>query len=407
MNRQFLLCVGRAGTCMGTMAFVGALPVLRSVWHMDGTTAGAIQTAFNLSNALALLVTSWLSDSLGAKRMYQVSTWAGACALVVFAIFARSPHSALILIVFVGLTQGGAYSPALLLVADLSAPAARGRAMGWILAAGSLGYLLSVSLSMWVAKSYGPTAGFAVCAAGSLVGAIFGKLSLDGVENRPHARETAAPSETMQWKSVFGPASLCLLVGYVAHCWELLGSWAWTPTLLATALQPCGFGAMTTSVIVGGTVHLSGMIASGLVGALSDRWGRARVLICVGAAGAICSALTGWARQWGSGWVIALAAVGSFFILADSGVLSAAMTDEVPPRYLGRVMGVRSILGFGAGALAPMAFGATLDWTHQWGWAYMPLAAGGLVACIAALGLRTISQRNANSSNRSRPVVAR
>ncbi|TDG07049.1 MFS transporter [Paraburkholderia guartelaensis] len=406
MNRQFLLCAGRAGTCMGTMAFVGALPVLRSVWHMDATTAGAIQTAFNLSNALALLVTSWLSDSLGAKRMYLICTWAGACALVVFAIFARSPHSALILIVFVGLTQGGAYSPALLLAAELSAPAARGRAMGQILAAGSFGYLLSVSLSMWVAKSYGPTLGFAVCAAGAVVGAIFGQLSLDGVENRPHARVTAAPSEAMQWKSVFGPASICLLVGYVAHCWELLGSWAWTPTLLATVLQPCGFGAMTTSLIVGCTVHLSGMVASGLVGALSDRWGRSRVLICVGAAGAICSMLMGWSWHWGPGWVIALAAVGSFFILADSGVLSAAMTDEVPPRYLGRVMGVRSILGFGAGALAPMAFGATLDWTHQWGWAYMPLAAGGFVASIAALALRTIGRQNAKGSNRSRSVVA-
>ena len=64
MNRQFLLCVGRTGTCMGTMAFAGALPVLTSVWHMDATTAGAIQTAFNLSNALALLISSWLSDGM-------------------------------------------------------------------------------------------------------------------------------------------------------------------------------------------------------------------------------------------------------------------------------------------------------------------------------------------------------
>jgi len=87
---------------------------------MDATTAGIIQTAFNLSNALALLVASWLSDSLGAKRMYLVCTWAGAAALVVFAIFAGSPDAALILIliVFVGLTQGGAYMPALILVAD-------------------------------------------------------------------------------------------------------------------------------------------------------------------------------------------------------------------------------------------------------------------------------------------------
>ncbi|MEM5388262.1 MFS transporter [Paraburkholderia phymatum] len=404
MNRQLLLCIGRAGTCMGTMAFAGALPVLRSAWHMDATTAGAIQTAFNLSNAIALLVASWLSDSLGARRMYLVCTWAGAAALVVFAIFARSPHSAGILIVFVGLTQGGAYTPALLLVSDLSLPAERGRAMGQVLAAGSFGYLLSVALSMWVAKSCGPSAAFALCAIGALAGAIVGQFSLKDVENRRHERKAAASAEPMRWSSIFGPTSLCLLVGYIAHCWELLGSWAWTPTLLATALQPSGLGAMSTSLIVGGTVHLSGMIATGVVGALSDRWGRSRVLVYVGAMGALCSMLIGWSAQWGAGWVIALVAIGSFFILADSGVLSAAMTDEVPAAYLGRVMGVRSILGFGAGALAPMTFGATLDWTHQWGWAYMSLAAGGLLAFIAALTLRKINQPTACMSIATRSV---
>jgi len=225
-----------------------------------------------------------------------------------------------------------------------------------------------------------------------LTGALIGHLSLKGVEYRRCEHVEAASSEPMRWKSVFGPTSVCLLIGYVAHCWELLGSWAWTPTLLATVLQPAGFGAMTTSLIVGDTVHLSGMIATGVVGALSDRWGRTRVLIYVGALSALCSMLIGWSAQWGSGWVIALAAIGSFFILADSGVLSAAMTDEVPVAYLGRVMGIRSILGFGAGALAPMTFGATLDWTPQWGWAYMQLAVGGLVAFVAALGLRKIGR---------------
>lgn len=392
MNNRVLLCIGRAGTCMGTMAFAGALPVLSSVWHMDATTAGSIQTAFNLSNAFALLITSWLSDTVGAKRMYLFCTWAGAVALVVFASLARSPHAALLLIIFVGLTQGGAYAPALLLVADMSSPSERGRAMGQILAAGSFGYLLSVFFSMAAAKHYGPAAGFAICAVGASAGALIGQIGLTGVENRRHAVDASAPSAPMQWSTVFGPASLCLLVGYVAHCWELLGSWAWTPTLLATALQRLGLGAMSTSLIVAGTIHLSGMLATGVVGALSDRWGRSRVLIGVAAMGALCSMLVGWSEHWGAGWVIALAAVGSFFILADSGVLSAAMTDEVPAAYLGRVMGVRSILGFGAGALAPMAFGAALDSTHGWGWAYMSLAAGGLVAALAAVGLRQISR---------------
>ncbi|WP_321803493.1 MFS transporter [Burkholderia sp. BCC1988] len=407
MNRQLLLCLSRAGTCMGTMAFAGALPVLRAAWHMDAATAGSIQSAFNLSNALALLVTAWLSDSLGAKRVYLTSMWAGAVALMLFAIFARSPHSALLLIVLVGLTQGGAYAPALLLIADLSPTAGRGRAMGQILAAASLGYLLSVFLSMWAASAYGAAAGFGICAVGALMGAVFGQIGLIGVENRQHRSARAATSARIEWRRVFGPASLCLLIGYVAHCWELLGSWAWTPTLLATALRPCGFGAMTTSLIVACTIHLSGMIATGVVGALSDRCGRARVLICVGAVGALCSMLIGWSEQWGTRWVVALGAVGSFFILADSGVLSAAMTEEIPAAYLGRVMGVRSILGFGIGAFAPMTFGATLDWTHQWGWAYMPLAAGGLVASVAALALQKNGQSATVGAGGSSTSIAR
>lgn len=392
MNRQLLICIARAGTCMGTMAFAGALPTLHALWHMDATTAGTVQTAFNLSNALALLATAWLSDSLGAKRMFLVSSWAGAAALLVFALFARSSQTALLLIVLVGLTQGGAYTPALLLTAELSASAQRGRAMGQILAAGSLGYLLSITSSMWITRSYGVAAGFGVCAAGAACGAVLGQVALSGVPNRRHAPSAAARLPALPWKRVFGPASLCLLFGYVAHCWELLGSWAWTPTLLASALQPYGLGTVRTSLIVGCAVHLSGMIATGVVGALSDRWGRSRVLVHVGALGALCSMLMGWSVQWGPGWAIAAAALGSFFILADSGVLSAAMSDEIPPACLGRVMGVRSILGFGAGALAPMSVGMVLDRTQQWGWAYVPLAAGGALACLAALMLRRVTR---------------
>lgn len=39
-----------------------------------------------------------------------------------------------------------------------------------------------------------------------------------------------------------------------------------------------------------------------------------------------------------------------------------------------------------------MTVGATFDWAHGWGWAYLPLAAGGLVASLAALALRKNSR---------------
>lgn len=394
-SRLPLLCAGRSAACMGMMTFAGAMPVLRDAWHMDAATAGSIQTAFNLANAIALLAAAWLADTFGARRVYLFCTWAGAIALACFAAFARSPQSALVLIVLVGLTQGGAYAPALLLAAELSPPSQRGRAMGQMLAAGSFGYLLSVSLSLWTAQAWGVTAAFTVCAAGVLAGAMLGHLSLSGMADAARFQRGAArTTQPLCWKSMFSPAALCLLVGYIAHCWELLGSYAWTPSLLATALRPMHLDPFTHALLVGAVVHMSGMLATPLIGMLSDRWGRSNVLVAVAAIGAACSLLMGWSAQWDPAWTIVLAAVGSFFILGDSAVLSAAMTEAVPADSLGRVMGVRSVLGYGAGALAPTAFGMALDGTGTWSAAYVVLAIGGAIACVAALCLRRLTTRN-------------
>jgi MFS family permease len=360
---------------------------------MSASQAGSIQTAFNLSNALALLVAAWLSDTYGAKRVYLTCTWAGAAALAAFAWVARSPESALIGIVFVGLTQGGSYAPALMLAAELSPPAARGRAMGQMLAAGSLGYLVSVSLALWATQTYGVAVGFSLCATGVFAGAVLGHVSLFGASFRlpnGNAIRAAIPKRSRP-RATLNAGAICLLVGYVAHCWELLGNYAWTPSLLAAAVAPVHLDTLSQALLIGAVVHFSGMLSTIAFGVLSDRWDRAQVLVAVGAAGAACSILMGCSMQWGPMWTVPIAAIGSFFILGDSGVLSAAMTDAVAPHRLGRVMGVRSVLGFGAGALAPTTFGATLDATHQWSYAYGTLAVGGVVACVAALCLRWLN----------------
>ena len=91
----------------------------------------------------------------------------------------------------------------------------------------------------------------------------------------------------------------------------------------------------------------------------------------------------GWSANWGPGWTLLAVSIGSFFILGDSGVLSAAMADNVPPQQLGSVMGWRSLLGFGIGSFAPLSFGVVMDTTQSW----CVLCRIGLrrwVACLAA-----------------------
>jgi MFS family permease len=129
------------------------------------------------------------------------------------------------------------------------------------------------------------------------------------------------------------------------------------------------------------------------MGRLSDVLGRRAVLLSMAASGMACSFLFGWLIGWPIWIVAALVLVYGFTALGDSAVLSTAFTEAIEPAYLGSALALRSLLGFGAGAVAPLVFGIILDATNAagsmptvWGWAFAALGVGGLIATICAYG---------------------
>ena len=119
------------------------------------------------------------------------------------------------------------------------------------------------------------------------------------------------------------------------------------------------------------------------------------MLVGVAAGGACVSLVIGWLTLWPITLLVILGLVYYFSALGDSPVLSTALTEAVEPGYLGSVLAVRSLLGFGAGGIAPVAFGALLDLTNPsgtppetWGWAFMALGVGGLGATLCAILFR-------------------
>jgi MFS family permease len=70
------------------------------------------------------------------------------------------------------------------------------------------------------------------------------------------------------------------------------------------------------------------------------------------------------------------------------------LTESVVPSYLGAAFGVRSFLGFGAGAVSPLVFGTVLDVMNPaysdtgiyvtWGWSYSVLGLGGVGVVLVA-----------------------
>ena len=70
------------------------------------------------------------------------------------------------------------------------------------------------------------------------------------------------------------------------------------------------------------------------------------------------------------------------------------MSEAADPAYLGAAYGLRSFLGFGAAAVAPLVFGLIMDWTNpvttdrvytHWGWAFSSLGIVGVGALVMAL----------------------
>jgi MFS family permease len=388
------LCASRTFMTFVFMTYAAALPVLRDAWDMSATAAGSVSTGFQLGYAVSLLGFSALADRISARRVYLWSAWLGAVAAVAFAAFARSYLSGLILYTVVALSQGGTYTTAIMLIADRYPPRRRGGAVGWLLASASLGYALSLIVAGLALGWGGYPMAFAATALGPVVGLALAWLALRGSRNLVHPRPAGAR---------FGPAvlgnarAMRLLLGYTFHSWELLGMWAWTPAFLAAALAVWGLGgvqAVVRGAYISAAFHLVGIVASSSMGRLSDRLGRRTVLLTMATSSSACSFAFGWLIGWPAALIFLVGAVYGFTALGDSPVLSTAFTEAVEPAYLGSALALRSLAGFGAGAIAPLAFGAVLDATNppgaaptDWGWAFVALGLGGALASWCAYGL--------------------
>lgn len=394
------LYAGRCGHSMIFTAYSGVLPAVAPLWAMSASQAGAIQSAWHIGFLISLFVTGIAADRYGARRIVVLSAFAAAAAATLFAAFADGFLSACLLYGLAGLASGGIYTPALKLVFEETAANERGRAMGGYLAAGSVGYALGLAAVALMLPAFGWRGGLACTAAGAIAGAMLVAWSLRGVANRPSPQGGAAPLAGMSEILRNRPATACILA-YTAHCWELLGMWAWLPAFVtaaalaqsdgATALQAAGIG-----VAIAAASHFVSALGSVLGGGLSDRHGRAAVMLAATLVSLACSFAFGWTYALPLWLIAAFALIYNLAAIADSSVYSTALAEVVPPHRIGIAFSLRSVLGFAAGALAPWVFGLALDagratWGESsiaWALAWTTLGLGGLAGPLLILAYR-------------------
>ena len=344
--------------------FVGAMvglerSVLPSVgardFGLDSHTAIlSFVVAFGLTKALSNLAAGGLADRVGRKRLL-VGGWLLALPVPVLIGVAPSWGFVVAANLFLGASQGLAWSMTVLMKIDLVGPRRRGLALGLNESAGYLGVALAAFATGALAASVAPrtavwTAGLVVCAAGLALSALVRDTGAHvALEQRAHGGAARGPLRRAFVRGTVSDPVLraCAQAGLVNNLNDAL-AWGLVPLYLAA------HGADGREIGIVAAVYPAVWGAGQLLaGWLSDHVGRKPPIV----AGMLVQA----------GALVVLAAGGGAFgpallaaILLGAGTalvyptLIAAVSDAVAPAERAPAVGVYRFwrdMGFVAGAL--------------------------------------------------------
>lgn len=382
-----LLCAAEVLSMLGFATFPALLPLMRDVWALSGKEAGWIAGAYFGGYMLAVPLLSSLTDRFDARRIYFASCLLAAAGLVGFAVFARGPLTAGVLQAVSGAGLAGTYMPGLRLLADRVGGVRQSRFVAFYTSTFGIGTSASLLFAGWSAAALGWQLTFALAGVGPLVAGCVVIGALRAMPRSGHAPSAGAASGT--GKLLADRAVQGYVLGYAAHCWELFGLRSWMVAFVAFcyARDPASVGALAPATVAA-IVNLIGQPASIFGNEIAVRIGRRRLIFSAMLASAMLAWLTGFAGSLA--WWLAplLLVLYNTAVMADSAALTAGLVEITPVARRGAAMAFYSFLGFGAGFVSPLAFGAVLDAAggknapFAWGLAFGSL---GFFCAVAAL----------------------
>jgi MFS family permease len=365
----------------GFATYPALLPGLQAEWGMSNTEAGLVSGLFFAGYMAAVPVLTALTDRLDARRIYVVASIVAAAGTAGFALLADGAVVGGLCQMLVGVGIAGTYMPGLRALTDNTHGPAQTRAVSFYTAFFGVGVSLSLVLAQQIADAYGWRWAFGAAALGPLGAAA---MVFAGLPPRP-ARGAMASTKLLDFRPVLANREASRYIyGYAVHCWELLGSRSWMVAFLtfAQTIVP----APLSPAAIQAVANLGSPVASIVGNEAALRVGRARVIV----AGMMLSGALTCALGFGAAlpWLVVAAVVvlHMLLVMSDSSTLTAGMVTAADPRLKGATMAVHSTLGFGAGFVSPLVFGAALDLAGgnrsivAWGIAFATLGVGALLA---------------------------
>ena len=381
-----LALLALAELCAVTLWFsaTAVLPALQAAWELSPTGAAwlpaAVQAGF-VVGALGSAVLN-LPDVLPPRRMLGISALLGAAVNLVLAWGASSLAPALVLRFLTGVCLAGVYPPGMKIAAGHVSGRGRGLAIGVLVGSLTLGsgtpHLVAGVLD---AAELPYRLVLTVSSALAVLGAI---LVLRFVGDGPYA-PPAAPFDPRQLGRVLRDRAVLLAnLGYFGHMWELYAMWTWLAVFLGAALGGSPAGPRLAAFAC---IGVAGAVGCVLAGWVADRAGRTTVTIAAMAVSGACCALSPWAYAWPAAGLLAFGLIWGASVIADSAQFSASVSELSQPAYMGTALTLQTSLGF-ALTLIPIWGLPVLAEITGWRYAFVVLAPGPLLGCLAMRALR-------------------
>lgn len=397
--------------------FSAVLPYLAQEFDLTSSQTGYILSAFQAGYVVVVLITGKLADMIGPKKVAAWATLLTAISATLFAWLAQGFTSILVLRLLTGLSAGAIYVPGMAILANWFPPGRRGRVIGGYTAALTLAYAGGYFVAAPLASAFGWKAGMMATSLPAFVAAwvmftlVEEKPSMDQqIEMGWGFPDQAAPAQILENKALPSPEGgykgpVTITLGYMGHMWELYAFWGWIgPFMVASALAT-GLPQME-SVALGGRlaamIIMLGAPAVYLCGIIADKVGRIKtIMVC-----AVFSLVGQFILGNLFGRSLALVTITGlwigFWVVADSGIFKAGLTEMTDVSIRATALGVQSAFGYFMTILSPSLFGKILDITNpglveptqaiRWGLPFAMLGFGALLVPIAMIVLNRLPQ---------------
>lgn len=385
------LCSAEIGTMLGYATFPTLLRTLQQDWGMSNTEAGVVSGAYFGGYMLAVPLLTALTDRFDARRIYIFACLLAAIGSFGFAFAAQGFVSAAIYQACIGAGLAGTYMPGLKILSDHVQGPKQSRYVSFYTTSFTVGASVSFVLPIVLMPALNWQGVFAVSGIGPLIAAVMVWRIPPVARVKPAV--TPSVAAVLDFRPVLrNRPAMGYILGYSAHCFELLGSRSWLVAFIAFAAAshagnpPGGAGLLVAPALIAAFVNLLGMPASIFGNELAMRHGRKRMILTFMLLSGGMGCVVGFTGTLPLPLTIACLCLYAVLVMGDSSSLTAGTIAAAEPDKRGITLALHSTLGFGAGMLSPTLFGWVLDQaggndvSSAWGWAY---ASQGIF-CLAA-----------------------